>query len=233
MILDPTNQFIRQITRHCDLDGATLLEIGCGRGRVTADMARHARRVVATDPDAVALATAREAIPAPQVEFICTGGQQLDVPTDSYDLAVYSLSLHHLPITAMGESLRRVSVLLKSGGSLVVIEPGDEGSLIEAEQRFGVGCGDERKAKAAAWQSIHDLSGWRVAEPVCFRTFFHFDDELDFLTNLQPDYLSKSGEWRQEVSHFLAGHKEGDLITVDAERRMYILTRLSGINGIA
>jgi SAM-dependent methyltransferase len=225
MILDPTDQFIRQITSCCDLDGTTVLEIGCGRGRITADLARHARRVVATDPDAAALATARQAISAPHVEFICTSGQQLDLPTAGFDLVFYSLSLHHIPIAAMSESLSRAGTLLKPGGSLVVIEPGDEGSLIEAEQHFGVGCGDERQAKAAALQAIHGLSGWHVAEPLCFRTLLQFDDEQDFLSNLQPDYLCKSGEWRQEISRFLAGCREGNRITLDAERRLYMLTR--------
>lgn len=227
MILDPTNQFIHQITSHCDLAGATILEIGCGRGRITADLASHARRVVATDPDAAVLATARRIIPAPQVEFICTGGQHLDLPAGSFDLVFYSLALHHIPSPAMAASLKLASTLLKEGGCLVVIEPGEEGSLIEAEQRFGVGCGDERPAKAAAWQAMHGLPGWVVAEPVCFRTFFQFEDVMDFLSNLQPDYQRKSDEWRQEVSSFLAAHRGEDLITLDAERRMYILTRVA------
>ena len=226
MILDPTSQFIHQITSHCDLDGATLLEIGCGGGRITADLARHARRVVAIDPDAAALATARQNIPAPHVEFLCTNGQHLDLPMASFDLVFYSLSLHHIPAETMLESLRRASTLLKPGGSLIVIEPGNKGSLIEAEQRFGVGCGDERQAKTAALQAIHSLSGWHVAKPVCFQTLFHFDDELDFLTNLQPDYLCQSGKWRQEVSLFLAGYQEARQITLDAERRMFLLTNI-------
>jgi SAM-dependent methyltransferase len=228
MILDPTNQFIHHISRHCSLAGATLLEIGCGRGRITADLADHARRVVATDPDAAALATARQAITAPQVEFIRTSGQDLDFPTASFDVVIYSLSLHHIPLASMGDSLRQASTLLKPGGSLVVIEPGDEGSLIEAEQRFGVGCGDEREAKAAAVQAMHGLNGWSMAPPVCFQTLFHFDDEQDFLTNLQPDHQDKSDAWRHEVTSFLAGHRKAHVLTLYAERRMYQLSRITG-----
>lgn len=225
MILDPTDQFIHQLSQHCPLEGATLLEIGCGRGRLTSDLARHARRVVATDPDPAALATARATFAAPQVEFIRTSGQRLAVPREPFDLALYSLSLHHIPKAAMGESLRRATALVKPEGSLVVIEPGDEGSLIEAEERFGVGCGDEREAKVAAVHALHDLPGWRVAEPVRFRTFFHFDHEEDFLTNLQPDYRNRSANWRHEVTRFLATHREKQVISLCAERRMYLLSR--------
>lgn len=228
MILDPTNQFSHQIHCHCHLAGSTILEIGCGRGRITAELAPHARRLLATDPDAAVLATARQAIAAPQVEFICSGGQHLNLPAASFDLVFYSLSLHHIPIAAMAESLLRASVLVRPEGSMVVIEPGDEGSLIEAEQCFGVGCGDERQAKAAAFQSMQGLSGWRVSKPVCFRTLLQFDDEIDFLVNLQPNYLSKPEEWRQRVSRFLAGYRAGDRITLEAERRLYMLTRISG-----
>jgi len=52
VIQDPKNQFIAAILSHCEIRGKELLEIGCGKGRVTRDLARHARKVVAIDPDA-------------------------------------------------------------------------------------------------------------------------------------------------------------------------------------
>lgn len=61
MIQDPTDEYIRAITSHCDLTGKEVLEVGCGTGRITRDLARHAAHVVAVDPDDAVLAKARPA----------------------------------------------------------------------------------------------------------------------------------------------------------------------------
>ncbi len=53
------------------------------------------------------------------------------------------------------------------------IEPGAEGTLIEAETRFDVGDGDERPAKKAAQAALRRFGGWRIGETVRFRTLFH------------------------------------------------------------
>ena len=65
MIQDPTKQYIATILSQYDVGGKDVLEIGCGKGRITRDLAQHARRVVASDPDADALEKARGAIPLP------------------------------------------------------------------------------------------------------------------------------------------------------------------------
>lgn len=55
MIQDLTDQYIVTILSQCDIYGRYVLEIGCGKGRITRDLAKHAKRIVASDPDAAAL----------------------------------------------------------------------------------------------------------------------------------------------------------------------------------
>ena len=225
MILDPYGQFIKEITAHCDLSGKTILEVGCGQGRITRDLARHARRVVALDPDEGALQTARSRINAENVAFLRCRGESLAFPEGCFDLVIYSLSLHHLPQDAMRESLAQAVGLLGEQGMIVVIEPGAGGTLIEAEERFGVGDGNEAREKAAARRAVADLPGWRIGQTTRFRTHFHFVDQQDFLENLLPDYKSKSPFLIREIGDYLADCTEDGRIVLHAERRMDILRR--------
>ncbi|KAF0218971.1 MAG: hypothetical protein FD174_2487 [Geobacteraceae bacterium] len=228
MILDPTDQFITHITAHCDITDKLILEVGCGRGRITCDLARHARRVVAIDPDEKALQAARSQIPAENVEFLCCGGESLAFPEASFDLVVYSLSLHHLPDEWMLQSLEQAARLLKKGGKMIVIEPGGEGTLIEVEEKFGVGCGNERAAKAAALMAMNSLAEIHPSLPVCFYTLFYFDDTEDFLMNLLPGYQNKPAAYLEEVEAFLEKHRKGERIVLQAERALYIFPEYLG-----
>lgn len=223
MILDPTDQFITHITAHCDIVGKVVLEVGCGRGRITRDLARHARRVIAIDPDEKALQAARAYVAAGNVEFICCGGEAPACPEGFFDLVVYSLSLHHLPSERMLQSVQQAARLLRGGGKIIVVEPGSEGTLIEAEERFGAGCGNERAAKAAAGRAIEALAGWQISPPVHFYTLFHFDDAEDFLAHLLPGYQDRPAADLAELTDFLERHWEMERIVLWAERQMVVL----------
>lgn len=225
MILDPTNQYIATIMSHCDLSGMELLEIGCGEGRITRDLAKHAKRVVATDPDTVALEKAQTAIAAGNVEFMQAPAGVPDLPTGSFDLVIYTLSLHHVPVAEMIDSLRKAAALLRDGGVIAVVEPGDGGSFTEAEERFGAGCGDERSAKEAAIRAMHALEGWSVGETVHFRTRFRFADNEDFFASLLPDFRQYTESFILEVRSFLEQYRTADGITLEGDRRLNVLQR--------
>ena len=61
---DPEQTEVRVLRRQVPLAGAHVLEIGCGDGRLTRRIARLARAVVATDPDASLIARAKRSTPA-------------------------------------------------------------------------------------------------------------------------------------------------------------------------
>ena len=223
MIQDPTDQYIAAIMSRCDLGGKDLLEIGCGKGRITRDLAKHAARVVACDPDAGALETARAANYADNVQFVHAPTGMPDFPAGTFDLVIYTLSLHHVPVAEMSGSLRMAARLLRKDGSIVVIEPGDGGSFTEAKERFGAGSGDERPAKEEAVRAMHLLDGWKVGETVSFRTLFRFTDDEDFFVSMLPDYRQQPESFLREVRAFLDRHRTGDGIILDADRRLNVL----------
>lgn len=225
MIQDPTNQYISTILSQCDIYGMEVLEIGCGKGRITRDLAKYAKLVVASDPDSASLETARAAIAADNVEFMLAPTGVPDLPTRSFDVIIYTLSLHHVPVAEMSVSLYKAASLLRKGGVIVVIEPGDGGSFTEAKERFGAGSGDERPAKEAALRAMHALDGWTAEKTILFRTLFQFDNDEDFLINMLPDFQQKTDTPIEEIRSFLVLYQTNHGIILDADRRLNILKK--------
>lgn len=223
MIQDPTDQYIKTILAAIDLQDKSVLEIGCGSGRITRDLARHARRVLATDPDERALNKARAAITNPSVEFMLAPAGVPDLPPASFDLVIYTLSLHHVPIAEMPASLKQATQLLKEDGVIVVIEPGDEGSFMEAKQRFGVGSGDEGPLQAAALRAMNTLEDWEVGETIHFQTLFQFVDEEDFFASKVPGYQQMPEAKLQPMRDFLSRYKNEKGIVLASGRRLYLI----------
>jgi 2-polyprenyl-3-methyl-5-hydroxy-6-metoxy-1,4-benzoquinol methylase len=225
VLQDPTNQYIATILSQCDLAGKDVLEIGCGKGRITRDLAQHARRVAASDPDADTLEKARAALSAANVEFMLAPTGVPDLPPESFDVVIYTLSLHHVPVAEMPDSLRKAARLLRKNGVIMVVEPGEGGSFTETKERFGAGSGDERPAQRSAIHAMHALEGWTAGATISFRTLFQFEDDDDFLTNMLPDYRKRPENFIAEVKRFLDQHRASDGIVLDSYRRLNLLRR--------
>ena len=95
-ILDPESAHLAALRRLADFAGKTVLELGCGDGRLTVGIAPDAARVLAFDPDAEAVDRARRELPAElrdRVEYRVASGREVDVEPRSFDLALFSWSL--------------------------------------------------------------------------------------------------------------------------------------------
>jgi ubiquinone/menaquinone biosynthesis C-methylase UbiE len=71
--------------------GRRVLEIGCGDGRVTRLFAGSAAAVIAIDPKAESIEAFRDRLPG--VDARAIGIEQLDLPPQSIDIAIFSWSL--------------------------------------------------------------------------------------------------------------------------------------------
>jgi ubiquinone/menaquinone biosynthesis C-methylase UbiE len=84
------------IARLVSLDGKHVLDVGCGRGRLTAFAAAHAASVYAFDPSAENVASARAAISdhhRRRVRFAVHDAEALDLPRERFDIALCGWSL--------------------------------------------------------------------------------------------------------------------------------------------
>lgn len=147
---EDTEQVTRQrIESSLDLAGKQALEIGCGNGRVTAMLADRVRSIVGVDPDQGQIAEARERLPG--VDLRVGSGELLDFPEQSFDLVLFTLSLHHQDSRQALKEARRV---LRREGRLLVLEPALDGEVQLLSHLFH----DESPALIYARQAVKSCS---------------------------------------------------------------------------
>jgi ubiquinone/menaquinone biosynthesis C-methylase UbiE len=100
--------------------GMTVLELGCGTGFFTRELARSGADVVAIDVSPELLEIARSNRFAPNVRYEIQNAYDLTYPDAVFDSVVGSSVLHHLEIDA---ALRDIHRVLKPEGTIYFTEP--------------------------------------------------------------------------------------------------------------
>src|SRR5437016_11328198 len=100
--------------------GSSVLELGCGTGYFTRELARSGADVVAIDvsPELLEIATAN--CSAPNIRYEIQNAYALSYPDGVFDSVVGSSVLHHLEIE---EALREIYRVLQAGGAIYFTEP--------------------------------------------------------------------------------------------------------------
>ncbi len=98
VVADPEGTTALVIKEFTDLKDKRILEIGCGKGRITFPLAEIANHITAIDPAAEDLEHAIEATPGllkDKIEFSATGIEEFNLPDGSpqYDLCLFTWSL--------------------------------------------------------------------------------------------------------------------------------------------
>ncbi|SCY44076.1 class I SAM-dependent methyltransferase [Desulfoluna spongiiphila] len=159
-----------RILAFMDLAGKDILEIGCGDGRLTEWLARETTALTAIDPDEKRVALARRKVQGAEVAV--GSGEALGFQDASFDIILFSLSLHHQDSRlALKEAWR----VLRDGGSLLVLEPLNDGGM---GQIFTLLHNEDRE-KEAVRQAIKE-SDWVVRRCESFESRWVFEgpDEL-------------------------------------------------------
>jgi len=110
---------VQMLSKHLR-SGMTVLELGCGAGYFTRELARSGADIVAIDVSPELLEIARSNCSAPNVRYEIQNAYELSYPDAGFDSVVGSSVLHHLETE---EALREVYRVLKPSGTICFTEP--------------------------------------------------------------------------------------------------------------
>ena len=110
---------VKMLSGHLGI-GMRVLELGCGTGYFTREMARSGADIVAIDISPELLEIARANCSAPNVRYEIQNAYELSYPDAVFDSVVGSSVLHHLEVE---EALRKIYRVLKPGGTIYFTEP--------------------------------------------------------------------------------------------------------------
>lgn len=97
-----------------------VLELGCGTGSFTRELAATGASVTAIDVSPDLVAVARSGTAMKNVEFVVTGAHDMDFPDGRFGAVVGSSILHHLEVEP---SLQQIARVLAPGGGIRFTEP--------------------------------------------------------------------------------------------------------------
>ncbi len=121
---DPAQVELKTLLDICNLNGKIVLEIGCGTGRMTFQIAPLVHKCVGIDIDEKLITFCKKRLNKYEfnnLEFSVGDGEKLGFQDESFDIVLFtwSLSCINNKYCAVQESYR----VLKPGGKAVLIEP--------------------------------------------------------------------------------------------------------------
>lgn len=96
LVIDPDQVEIGTIRELVDANGLDVVDVGCGEGRLSFELAREGARVFGIDPDEESIARARSETPQElrrRIRFEVADAAQVELPRGEFDLALFSWSL--------------------------------------------------------------------------------------------------------------------------------------------
>lgn len=195
------------------LSGKKVLEVGCGNGSRTIQIAERCLEIFAIDPDKAAIIRANEEYSKSNIFYSEGVADNLLFESKTFDLVFFTLSLHHVPKELMSKAIDEAIRVVRSDGYIVFLEPAFDGSFFNAEIRFDACDGDERKEKAFAYAAMLSHPGLQEVAEISDETVFQFSSLEDFVDAMHPK--------KNDPDKILA-FLEGNNFILNAKRRINI-----------
>lgn len=188
------------LTEMLPLDGADVLDVGCGEGELVRFMRSRGARAVGAECGAEMRRRALANDPEHADGYVDAVGEDLPFADASFDAVVYSYSLHHVPVDAIPAALAEAHRVLRPGGALMVVEP----AIDEPEDSMTAPVVDEtveRTAAQAAIDEAHRL-GFEVRRRFVYLSESvqsDFDSYADRIVGISPERAEAMVEHREAL----------------------------------
>ena len=148
------------------LAGRSVLEVGCGAGRLLGWLRREGAAPVGLDPSGAELARAR--MEAPCIPLVAGKGEALPFASGRFDLVLFFNSLHHVPLPLQWQAVSEAARVMAADGLLLVVEPLPEGDHFALLRRLD----DETEVRREAFRTLHAAGalGLRMAVEGFYRS---------------------------------------------------------------
>jgi len=190
-----------KIEEFVQLNGKTLLEIGCGDGRLTALLAGKADAITAIDPDNSRIETARRNING--VNFRVGSGEELDFAEETFDIVLFSYSLHHQDCAKALAEARRAA---RHDGQILIIEPVHDG-----EYSLLVSIFEEDESSLLRKTLEYITSGsFNILRKDTYCVDHPFADEKELYTYFMKKYMTEKNDGAAEKMQAIIENKKTD-----------------------
>ncbi len=134
------------------LQGAHVLELGCGKAEKTRALAKTGKvaSITALEVDEIQHGKNLQIQDLPNVTFALGGAEAIPAPDNSFDIVLMFKSLHHVPRELMDQALKEIRRVLKPGGLTYISEPVYAGEFNEILRLFH----DEKTVRELAFAAV-------------------------------------------------------------------------------
>lgn len=187
------------------LQGADILELGCGRAEKTRAICQSGkpRKITALEVDEIQHAANLHDNDLADVIFLLGGAEAIPAANETFDIVLMFKSLHHVPVERMDHAMAEIFRVLKPGGLAYISEPVFAGEFNEILRLFH----DEKAVREAAFSAVEravsagkfELASEKFfSTPSRYETFEHFEERILKVTHtehrLSPDLYRRVRE---------------------------------------
>ena len=171
--------------RMLPLNGAQVLELGCGKAEHTFDIAQNwnINRIVALEVDQTQYAENLQRNAPSNVSFQLGGAEAIPADDSSFDIVLMFKSLHHVPMEFMDTALEEICRVLKPGGLAYISEPVFAGEFNEILKLFH----NEQTVREVAFTAVKRAiasDNFELVSQTFFSTPMHFESFSQFENNV-------------------------------------------------
>jgi ubiquinone/menaquinone biosynthesis C-methylase UbiE len=179
-VASPVEHEADVIARLLTLQGASVLELGCGKAEKTYLIAQKAASILALEVDETQLAIHKTSTAGKNIRFEHGGAENIPASNASFDLVLMFKSLHHVPAELMEIAFSEIHRVLKPGGMVYISEPVFAGEFNEILRLFH----DEQTVRELAFAAVKNAvsSGqFSLVQQTFFSQPIHFEnfDQLE------------------------------------------------------